>query len=620
MIFVSLNRTLAILGLIILSFHNINAQILEYSTDISFNGTKLTTQKSYLIQVNSSDEQSKGEIWIAHGDNDNFKILYAEIIDKKGNVLRKLRKRDILTRSRFSSSTFYEDTKVTEINLFHRSYPYRIRYAYETQITDFTYLTYWTPPRNNEYTPNKSLLRLNLPKELKVTIKSSPQFIFTDEIENDSRLLTWQLNKTQIADQENYSVNLLERMPSVLVAPEEFHYGVDGSLSNWASYGDWFLDLNTNLFDLTGSEKRKVDDMIRGLSEIWEKVEVLYHYLQDNTTYVNVSIDLGGLQSYPASYVCENKYGDCKALTTFMKALLDYAGISSNYVLIDAGEGLYTDGWIEEKIPGPQFNHIILGVPLESDTIWLENTSNTVPMDYVGMFIQNRKALWVESGKSTLIDMPQLSKIEVLNTTTFSFVLDNKGSGRGTIHYTYRGESFEDWSSIKLGLKKSDIEQWLKRNINSHSYVMEDWELIHKNRNDKNIQMKLTGAAVNKVQQIGKINAIKPIKVDIPEFEKPADRKTAVKIKAPINEQIISNYDLTSFGDFKIEALEPINIETDYGKYSVKLTQSGTAVALEEQFILLAGYYPLGEYSKFSAFIESVSEQQKKLAIVFSTN
>ncbi|MEM7107575.1 MAG: DUF3857 domain-containing protein [Bacteroidota bacterium] len=620
MIFICLNRTLVILGLVAISFHEIDAQVLEYSTDISFDGTKLTTQKSYLVQVNRPDERSKGEIGIPHGDEDNFKVLYAEIIDKTGKVIRKIKKKDILTRSRFSSSTFYEDSQVTEISLFSGDYPYQIRYAYETQITDFTYLTYWTPPIHHEYTPNKSLLQINLPKELEVAIESSPEFIFTEEIENDSRLLTWQLNKMQIANQENYSANLLERIPSVLVAPELFHYGVDGSLSNWTNYGDWFLDLNANVFDLTENEKRKVDELIRDLSGTREKVEILYHYLQDNTTYVNVSIDLGGLQSYPASYVCENKYGDCKALTTYMKALLDYAGITSNYVLIDAGEGRYTDGWIEEKIPGPQFNHIILGVPLESDTVWLENTSSTIPMDYVGTFIQNRKALWITSGKSTLIDMPKLSVDEVLNATRFDFVLDEKGSGSGAIHYTYQGESFENWASIKTSVKKSDIEQLLRRNINSSTFSLKEWELISTDRNRKSIQMKLSGVVTDKVRKIGRVNAIKTPAINVPEFTHPAERKTDVKIRVPIHEQITSNYNLAAFGTVQVQALQPFMLETDYGKYLTKATLSETSVVVEEQFILKSGYYPLDEYPKFYAFMKSVYEQQKKLGVVFRTN
>ena len=133
--------------------------------------------------------------------------------------------------------------------------------------------------------------------------------------------------------------------------------------------------------------------------------------MQDNTRYVNVTLGIGGMKPYPAEYVSNNKYGDCKALTNYMKALLQCAGIESYYSTIYAGGT--APGSDPLKCPGQQFNHVILAVPLENDTLWLENTSNTNPFAYPGTFTQNRQALLVDGSKSRLVRTPSLNETDV---------------------------------------------------------------------------------------------------------------------------------------------------------------------------------------------------------------
>ena len=81
--------------------------------------------------------------------------------------------------------------------------------------------------------------------------------------------------------------------------------------------------------------------------------------MQKSTRYVNVSLGVGGWQPIAAKDVYKHGYGDCKALSNYMKALLKEAGITAHYTLVNAGARARR---LLADLPGSSFNHAILCV------------------------------------------------------------------------------------------------------------------------------------------------------------------------------------------------------------------------------------------------------------------
>ena len=116
---------------------------------------------------------------------------------------------------------------------------------------------------------------------------------------------------------------------------------------------------------------------------------------------------IGGWQPFEASLVDQYGYGDCKALSNYTKSLLESLNIEARYTLVKAGED---EPNIISDFPSRQFNHVILCVPNQGDTLWLECTSQTNPFGYTGTFTSDRDVLVVTDGGGKIVHTPVYSQ------------------------------------------------------------------------------------------------------------------------------------------------------------------------------------------------------------------
>lgn len=591
-----------------------NGQVLNYETSITIaKSGKKTTERKVLIQVNNKDENWLSHVELSHDPKQKFIFGYAHILDKEGNMVRKLKKKELITRSNLSYQSFYQDDLITEFDLYWNQYPYIIEYAYTIREDEYLYIAWWTPLILKNASTIKSSLKVNMPDSLKVKVYNSDNLFFEESEEDNRRILSWSSNMVSKLQNEVYSPETDKMIPVVKLVPNDFIYGLAGKTDSWASLGLWFDQLNQGLDQLTLQEKLAIEKLVDGVKNRDEIIKVIYYYLQDQTKYINVAIDVGGLKSYPASYVCENKHGDCKALTTYMKAALKSVGIESFYSIIKAGEN-YTE--IDTTIPSQQFNHVILMVPNEKDTLWLENTSNSLPFNYLGTFTQNRYALTIHGKKSRLVKTPKLSIDEVLIERNYYFQVTSNNKVLANLDLILRGNSFENFRHF---ISKKDKEQQMNE-ISRHHGIMgfnvDSWEVIDFHRDSTFLHLHIAGTSSSVLREIGTFRVINPLMVKLPDFKRVNKRMSNVVINFPISTSDISAYNLESFKEKEIQVPEGISIENDYGAYRAAFHKENNELIVVEKFTLFANNISLDNYKGLCEFIDSINTYKKNTAIL----
>lgn len=595
-------------------FSQAGNHVVDYETIIKFEKGKLITEKSFLIQINDKLHDWFADVQIPYEANQGIQILEAYIVGPKGNIVRTLKDKEVVTKSRFSSASFFEDKLLKEFSLKWNEYPYRIKYRYKESAREFLHIENWYPYYRN-VPIRKASLNVDLPVDFKIKMNYTDSLLYKTEVKENIISHSWEIFNIPEIEEEIFSPHLYNLLPNVNMVPVEFTYGVKGNMESWQSFGNWIESLNESLDNLPQYEKERVDKIIDSLSSKKDIVMALYHYLQDHTRYINVSIDIGGMKPYPASYVCQNKYGDCKALTIYMKALLKHAGIPSYYTIVYGSDN---PPRINDAIPSQQFNHVILCVPLGNDTIWLENTATYTPMNYVGTFIQNRSALLVNKDSSKLVTTPALTPEDVSETGVYNFTIDEEGEGTLRITKTYRGERFEYFRYIQQNMNVRDQKETIEEALGVPGAILTHWSFDYPNRTKAFMNLLLEMEVKNQLRKMGGMIILNPFFKSYFIPKKEESRKYPVVINYPVNKTDTIIYNSLIFDKYKVSLPENISIDSKYGMYAENHRIEDGKLFSVQEFVLYPGNYPKDEFSNFLDFFESIKTIRQKSPVILT--
>ena len=371
-----------------------------------------------------------------------------------GLPVKKYSKKDFTTRAAFDGFSLATDDKLMELDLIAPEYPYTIDIQYEQKVNSYIELPDWVLNTRNTST-EVFRYTVTVPSELGIryrffNFKQLP----TVDSANNKKVYTWQVRNAKAKKIQQGGFKTGSYDARVEIAPNVFEYDDHpGNFSSWNNFGKWSFPLYQETNPFTENRKNEIKALVANYKTPEEKIRVLYDYLKSNVRYVSIQFGIGGFKPFAVSYVDEKKYGDCKALTNYMRYLLATVDIKSYPALINAGNGQPP---IDPDFPVNAFNHVILCVPNQPDTIWLECTSQDNEMGFLGTFTENKNALVLTENGGVLTKTPS-SKAEnnILSTRTDIF-LDDEGGAKSYSRLYSTGEIADLFHHIK---KQDEDEQ-----------------------------------------------------------------------------------------------------------------------------------------------------------------
>ena len=534
------------------------------------------------------------------------------LYDAGGNKIKTVKKKDISDESGNSGEHLAYDERYKIHNFYYRSYPYTIEYEVEVSLNGMLHLPEWRPVFAPKVAVEKSLFTVSVPKNYELRYKQL-RYNGTPVIKEEKSTTTysWQLQNQVAGKEEILAPEWEETTTRVLIAPSDFEIaGYKGNMNSWQHFGKFMMRLYSGRDVLPAEIKTKVHQLTDQLPTEKEKINTLYKYLQDNTHYISIQLGIGGWQPLDATYVAQKKYGDCKALSNYMVALLKEAGIKAHNVLIKAGaaeKDIITD------FPSNQFNHVVVCVPGSSasgsaDTTWLECTSQTVAPGYMGGFTGNREALLVDEDNSIIVKTPVYSKEQNLLNRVITGSINEQGKLSATVKTVYTGLQQDDLHSI---LNNSTKEEQLKRLRQAFSLPNYDVPAFAYNEN-KSTAIPVTSETIELVSDnyagiTGKRMFIKPNILATYASKLGEDNEREQDILYSYSFRDRDTITLTVPQGYQVESMPaPVKISNQFGNYEINYQIKADQLQLIRSYERNSGRFPATDYADFVSFNNAI--------------
>ena len=419
------------------------------------------------VTIFKSDKRDYGCLYIPYDKFTNINNLDGALFDVDGEKIRGLESTDIKDISSFDGSALISDERMKIVELYNDRYPYTVEFTYEIEYEQNLNWPDWSSQETLDAV-EQSRFEVALPAGDTLqhwcssdTVK--PVLSYYGSLDGDKKKFVWEarnlpkLLKDVVGDDNEDFSTVVHIAPTLF---EIDHYA--GDMRTWRDFGKWDYSLLKDRDILPESVQKEIRSLIQPSDSIRTKISKLYRYMQDHTRYISIQLGIGGWQPFDAAYVHEHGYGDCKALSNYMVALLKTAGITAYSVLIRPGDYRYT---FNESFPSNQFTHVIVCVPFQKDTVWLECTDSSIPAGHLGFFTEHRGALLISPEGGFVVHTPRSTPEQNSQISQATVVLTSAGNA-GVSCTTQRTGDQADY--IRFAMDKvspRDRERWILKTL-----------------------------------------------------------------------------------------------------------------------------------------------------------
>ena len=595
------------------------AVIRHYDTVYDVDGPGRATTRVTLVAtaLAPAGREIVGEMEVVHGGFRRLRHFEGVLRDASGAVVRRLGRGDAQDEA---MGSLYDDLRLRRATLYGDRYPFTVEWSYEVENRGVLGWPTWRP--HLEGRPTESA-QFTLLTPGATTVRTRPRDVGDPAESTDGRKTSrvWRVDRLPAAEPEPFGPPWWEQLPELRLGTDRFEIGgAPGRLDSWEALGRWYGGLSEGRQTLPLAAHAEVRARLEGAETDRDKARRLYRYLQETTRYVSIQLGLGGWQPYDAAYVFERRYGDCKALTNYMQALLDFAGIDSDPVLVEAGdEG--TD--LDPDFPDNVFNHVILRLPMRTEAldgggaVWLECTSPYAAFGHLGSFTADRPALLVGDAGGEIVWTPATHPEANRTERTATVHLDERGGARAEVAWTLAGDPRSEALAALDGATEAERTSVFRRVTGLPGLDLLSLDLAELATRPDRLTLAATlgiGVAARRAGSRLLVAAL-PFAGSARSLPADDDRRQPLRLGSPSSER--DSVRVVPPAGYAVDRVPPsVALDSPAGRYSLAATVEDGALVVVRELVVDAPSLAPETYDEVRDFFAAVAQADASLAVI----
>ena len=424
-----------------------------YRTDVRFEndgtGERTLTVRIHLL-TEAGARQFEDLVFDYNSDSQKVDVAYVRVTKPSGKVVRSEILEDVAAAA-VAGAPAYRNLREKRVSVPGLSAGDTLEYQVRTRTEN--------PPAPGQFWFNHNFsqgadvldeqLIVNVPKDRKLQIKTSPREEPERHNEGDREILTWK--RSHVA-QRDVAHGKSKSEPEAKPEPVELT-----TFTNWQEVAHWYAARESTQTRATPKIQEKVKELTGGKQSQQEKAEALYEYVAQKIRTVDLPFGAAGFAPHAGVEVMQNGYGDSEDKHTLLAALLECAGIHAQAALILSSRNMDA----ESPLPS-QFSGILPAIALDGSLVWSDPTSAAAPLGYLAPELRSREVLVAVEGDArngkpltTPADPPFPASQQVEITGNVS----DLGTLAAHVRYHMRGDNEYTLRKAFLRTKETDWKQ-----------------------------------------------------------------------------------------------------------------------------------------------------------------
>ncbi|WP_289063352.1 DUF3857 domain-containing protein [uncultured Zobellia sp.] len=570
----------------------------------------MTVKTKQVITVLNRLGDRHARTGMGYDSDKKIKDIQVRVYDAMGNEIEKIKKKDFKDVNAADGFSLYNDYRHLYYDYTPVNYPYTLVFESEYETPDTGTIPSWFFLNGFLVSVEKSRYSITYANaNLKPTIIEKNLVNIDFDIEETNNSITYTANSIKAIKRESMSPSFKKICPRLMTRIKNFHYkGFDASVDSWKDLGTWVDEkLLSGRDELSPQTVTKAKSLVDGVQDDLEKAKIIYKYVQDNTRYISVQIGIGGLQPIAAVEVDRVKYGDCKGLSNYTKALLKEVGVTSYYAVVQAG-GDKVD-FEDDFADLAQGNHVILAIPYNDRYYWVDCTSQILPFGYVGSFTDDRKVMIVKPEGGEIVTTTAYLNENNYQSITSSYELKPNGSIVGETKLMTKGSRYNSHFRLEEETEEEIVKKIKSRWSSINNLTVANYNFDNNKKEvvfNENVSLSASNyASLSGNRILFTANAFNNRNV-VPDRYR--NRKLPFEIQRGYLDEDDSVIKLPE--GYVVEALPSAKkIENEFGVYTVDFdyNEAKNTVSYKRSFFLKKGFYPKEKYNAYRDFRKEVA-------------